>query len=79
MPRSLPAPSCGWDVADWLVETARHDADETFRAAFDAALTRRLRREPVAYITGEREFYGRPFRVTPRRADPAAGDRAGRR
>jgi release factor glutamine methyltransferase len=28
-------------------------------------LVRRARREPVAYLTGEREFYGRPFRVGP--------------
>jgi len=28
-------------------------------------LVRRGRREPVAYITGVREFYGRPFRVGP--------------
>lgn len=27
-------------------------------------LVRRGRREPVAYITGAREFYGRPFRVS---------------
>ena len=27
-------------------------------------LVRRGRREPVAYITGQREFYGRPFHVT---------------
>jgi release factor glutamine methyltransferase len=30
-----------------------------------ALLVRRGKREPVAYITGEREFYGRAFRVTP--------------
>jgi release factor glutamine methyltransferase len=37
-------------------------------AEVDAArdlLVRRGRREPVAYITGEREFYGRPFSVAP--------------
>lgn len=28
-------------------------------------LVRRGRREPVAYITGQREFYGRPFKVGP--------------
>jgi release factor glutamine methyltransferase len=30
---------------------------------FRDLLTRRLGGEPVAYLTGEREFYGRPFRV----------------
>lgn len=29
------------------------------------ALVRRGRREPAAYITGTREFYGRPFKVGP--------------
>ena len=52
-----------WDIADWLSKQGQ-EADETFQTAFDAALTRRLRREPVAYITGEREFYGRPFVVS---------------
>ena len=53
-----------WSLTDWL---SRQDepAGESFRTAFEAALSRRVRHEPVAYITGEREFYGRPFRVTP--------------
>lgn len=33
--------------------------------AFEPLLLRRLTDEPVAYITGETEFYGRRFRVTP--------------
>ena len=33
--------------------------------AFHAMLTRRLAGEPVAYICGETEFFGRRFRVTP--------------
>jgi release factor glutamine methyltransferase len=33
---------------------------------FRSLLERRLRGEPVAYLTGEREFYGRPFHVDPR-------------
>ncbi|MFP3940308.1 MAG: peptide chain release factor N(5)-glutamine methyltransferase [Thermoanaerobaculia bacterium] len=32
-------------------------------AAFRELLARRLAGEPVAYLLGEREFYGRPFRV----------------
>lgn len=41
---------------DAAMERAAHEA-------FEALLTRRLAGEPVAYLTGEREFYGRPFRV----------------
>lgn len=49
----------------WLLA---HDTDpltEPQTAAFEVLLGRRLAGEPVAYILGEREFYGRPFRVTP--------------
>ena len=31
----------------------------------ESLLARRLRHEPLAYITGVREFYGRPFQVRP--------------
>jgi release factor glutamine methyltransferase len=41
-------------------------------ARFDAMVMRRCRREPVARILGEREFYGRPFYVTPDVLDPRA-------
>jgi release factor glutamine methyltransferase len=52
-----------WDAATWLIRQ-REAAPTDFPAAFDAAITRRASREPVAYITGEREFYGRVFHVT---------------
>jgi len=66
----------GWDRATWL---ARKDDDEraveestvaargigAFRAAFDALVARRVRREPMAYIRGTQEFYGREFLVGP--------------
>ena len=39
------------------------DADEVVRAR--ELLVRRGKGEPVAYLTGEREFYGRPFVVGP--------------
>lgn len=35
------------------------------RADFLRRVERRRAGEPVAYLVGEREFYGRPFRVTP--------------
>jgi release factor glutamine methyltransferase len=38
--------------------------------AYEAALARRVAREPVARILGERGFYGRLFRVTPATLDP---------
>lgn len=34
-------------------------------AAYEAAIVRRLRHEPVQYITGQQEFYGLPFAVSP--------------
>ena len=37
---------------------------------FAALLVRRLNHEPVSRILGEREFYGRSFRVTPATLDP---------
>lgn len=41
------------------------ELDEGQLAAVRAALERRLRREPAAYICGEREFYGLSFAMTP--------------
>jgi len=54
----------GWDVATWLI---RHQepAPGDFSPRLEAWIARRGRHEPVAYITGEREFFGRLFRVTP--------------
>jgi release factor glutamine methyltransferase len=55
----------------WQVDTAwliAHDTDlpgDTHVAIFQSLLARRLEGEPVAYIVGEKEFYGRMFKVTP--------------
>lgn len=58
--------TCAWGVPPaWLIA---HDIDRMSAAqisAFDTLLTRRLAGEPVAYLTGTREFYGRPFLVSP--------------
>jgi len=55
-----------WNVPPaWLIA---HDTDalgEMQTARFEALLQRRLAGEPVAYLTGTREFYGRPFQVSP--------------
>lgn len=52
----------GWTLADWLAR-ATTDATADFQASLSAVIDRRQRREPVAYLLGEKEFYGRPFRV----------------
>jgi release factor glutamine methyltransferase len=53
----------GWDDAHWL--TRRHEpVPPDFSTPFESVVARRKRREPLAYITGEREFYGRSFRVS---------------
>lgn len=47
-------------LRDW-----REPFPEARRAAWEAALERKARGEPVQYIVGEEHFFGRPFRVTP--------------
>lgn len=54
----------GWTTAQWLAHV-QDIAPTGFATELNAAIARRARHEPVAYITGEREFYGRDFRVTP--------------
>ncbi|MBS0312407.1 MAG: peptide chain release factor N(5)-glutamine methyltransferase [Proteobacteria bacterium] len=55
-----------WDVAPaWLIA---HDTDLPAQeqiTQFRTLLARRLAGEPIAYLTGMREFYGRSFRVSP--------------
>lgn len=56
----------------WLLA---HDSDALDAAAqsrFDAALQRRLRGEPLAYITGHQEFYGLDLQVDERVLCPRA-------
>jgi release factor glutamine methyltransferase len=54
----------GWDLAR-LLAYDREPASTEFADRFRAAITRRANREPVAYITGHREFWGLDFLVTP--------------
>jgi release factor glutamine methyltransferase len=54
----------GWSAATWLTR-ANEPAPPGFAEGFIALIERRARREPLAYLTGEREFYGRVFTVTP--------------
>ena len=53
-----------WDRATWITR-ADEPASPEFLAAFDTLIDRRATREPVAYIVGSREFYGRDFLVNP--------------
>lgn len=54
----------GWTTAEWLARL-RDDVPAEFAATIAPLVARRARGEPVGYLTGEREFYGRTFRVTP--------------
>lgn len=53
-----------WSLADWLARS-NGEAPATFQPALASLVDRRGQHEPVAYLLGEKEFYGRPFRVTP--------------
>ena len=54
----------GWDRARLL--TALHEAvPAALEPRFSAWIARRAQREPAAYITGIREFWGLDFEVTP--------------
>lgn len=54
----------GWDRARWLAES-RSAPPAGFLPAFSSLIDRRSSGEPVAYITGTREFWGLDFQVTP--------------
>lgn len=55
---------CGWSHAQTIARSEDR-LPENLQAALNAAAARRRAGEPVAYITGVREFYGRPFKVSP--------------
>lgn len=49
----------------WLIA---HDTDalsDEIAARYESLVLRRMAGEPIAYLVGRREFYGRPFRTTP--------------
>jgi release factor glutamine methyltransferase len=53
----------GWDQGR-LIARGREPAAATFAEEYDRRIERRARREPVAYIIGEREFWGLSFELT---------------
>ena len=67
----------GIDRAAFMLRRHEPLPDEAAQR-FAGLLERRLTREPLAYITGHREFYGLDFAVDRACPDPAPGDgRAG--
>jgi release factor glutamine methyltransferase len=53
----------GWDRAQ-LLSRHRDKAPDGFAERFQPLIDRRSRREPVAFLTGSREFWGLDFTVT---------------
>jgi release factor glutamine methyltransferase len=53
-----------WDLATWIARRGE-TADAPFTEAFTELIRRRSAREPVAYIRGVQEFWGRAFSVSP--------------
>ena len=49
----------------WLIAHGSEELPDALCANYAAMVARRRRGEPVQYITGEQEFYGLPFGVTP--------------
>jgi release factor glutamine methyltransferase len=48
-----------------MIARGRDPAPPAIEQSLRALTARRVRREPMAYILGEREFWGLPFKVTP--------------
>jgi len=55
-----------WQISrtDLIIRVAEC-VPEVVEVDFHALLQRRMQREPLAYLLGEKEFWSRPFRVTP--------------
>ena len=51
--------------AVWLLTHSEIEVGSEGRLAFNALVARRLAGEPIAYLLGVREFYGREFLVSP--------------
>jgi release factor glutamine methyltransferase len=49
----------------WLMTHLEEELPDTEAARYSNLIERRSQGEPIQYITGETEFYGLPFRVTP--------------
>lgn len=67
--RKLIAAATGLSAAQ-LLAAPETPIDPNAAAKLDEMLRRRAAREPVSRILGERDFYGRTFKVTPAVLDP---------
>ena len=56
----------------WLLAHGDDSLDATVQTTFEAHAQRRLNTEPVAYITGQKEFFGLTMQVDKRVLDPRA-------
>jgi len=62
--RLLAQFALGWSAERFI--TSAHDSEPPdFATRYEALVARRLRREPLAYIVGQQEFWGLPFEVSP--------------
>ncbi|MDP1967323.1 MAG: peptide chain release factor N(5)-glutamine methyltransferase [Reyranella sp.] len=52
-------------TVEWLIAHGGEVAPPAAVEALRALTARRVRREPMAYVVGEREFWGLPFKVSP--------------
>lgn len=55
----------GGVTVEWLIAHGGEVAPPAAVEALRALTARRIRREPMAYVVGEREFWGLPFKVSP--------------
>jgi release factor glutamine methyltransferase len=64
--------ACGRDPQEraWLLAHDQDEASVDQLAAWQSYMERRLNGEPVAYITGFKEFYGLRLKITPDVLDP---------
>ena len=62
--RLLLAHAAGVTI-EWLIAHGGDAAPSAVAQTLRDLIARRIRREPMAYILGEREFWGLPFKVSP--------------
>jgi release factor glutamine methyltransferase len=61
--RMLAEHVLGWDAARYFTSSNEPEPSE-FARSYDALVARRAAREPAAYITGRKEFWGLSFEVS---------------